>query len=237
MLFMLAARWSDDVRTRDSLQSHPQWHNISLPFKPDGQPDWVQTKPPEAENIVSAMAKNEHIALSSIDKEQRAIATTWLFHLAGDIHEPLHTISLFTMEYPTGDLRGNRMCVRVAEDQPALRLHQVWDTLTTSSRNAHTLRKLATELREKFPRAALTELVRTKPAEWAKESFEIAKSVAYQNGKFQGTPREGQKDCPEVSDAIVLPDGYLRTARVIADRRIMLAGYRLADLLARLAGR
>lgn len=231
MLFMLATRWADDVRTKDRPQSHPLWHHISLPFKPVGEPDWVRTEPPQSENIVSAMTKNEGIALNGTDPETRAIALTWLFHLSGDIHEPLHTISLFTTEYPNGDRGGNRMCVRAAVDRPALKFHKVWDRVVTTSRNAHPLRNLAIELREKFPRKTLTELASTQPDEWAKESFEIAKSVAYQNGKFQGTPRGERKDCHEVTDAAVLPNGYLGTARVIADRRIMLAGNRLAALL------
>ena len=36
--------------------------------------------------------------------------------------------------------------------------------------------------------------------------------------------------------ALVLPVGYVAIARRIADRRIVLAGHRLADLLARLPG-
>jgi hypothetical protein len=34
-----------------------------------------------------------------------------------------------------------------------------------------------------------------------------------------------------VTDAAVLPNGYANIARKIGDRRMMLAGYRLADLL------
>ena len=34
----------------------------------------------------------------------------------------------------------------------------------------------------------------------------------------------------------VLPVGYVAIARRIADRRMILAGYRLADVLARVAG-
>jgi hypothetical protein len=41
-------------------------------------------------------------------------------------------------------------------------------------------------------------------------------------------------DYSMVAAAPVLPMGYVVTASRIADRRIMLAGYRLADLLMRL---
>jgi S1/P1 Nuclease len=33
ILFMLAARWADDIRTRDKAESHPPWHYIDFPFK------------------------------------------------------------------------------------------------------------------------------------------------------------------------------------------------------------
>jgi hypothetical protein len=41
-------------------------------------------------------------------------------------------------------------------------------------------------------------------------------------------------DCTMVAAAPVLPGGYVVSARRIADRRTILTGYRLADLLQRL---
>jgi S1/P1 Nuclease len=49
------------------------------------------------------------------DGERKAIALAWLFHLVGDIHQPLHTAQLFTTEYPQGDRGGNEICVRVTQ--------------------------------------------------------------------------------------------------------------------------
>jgi hypothetical protein len=43
-------------------------------------------------------------------------------------------------------------------------------------------------------------------------------------------------DCTMVAAAPVLPPGYVVSASRIADRRMMLAGYRLADLLTRIRG-
>jgi hypothetical protein len=51
-----------------------------------------------------------------------------------------------------------------------------------------------------------------------------------------GNPRAGNEDCTTVSGAPVLPVGYLVSASRIADRRIILAGHRLADLLLRIVG-
>jgi hypothetical protein len=71
----------------------------------------------------------------------------------------------------------------------------------------------------------------TAPEAWAKESFEIATKIAYQNGALRGTPKGQRKDCREMTDAAVLPVGYTSIASKIADRRMMLSAYRLADLL------
>jgi len=71
----------------------------------------------------------------------------------------------------------------------------------------------------------------------AKESFEIATKIAYQNGAFRGTPKGQQKDCRHVTDAAVLPNGYVVVARKIADRRMILAGYRLGDVLQRISAK
>jgi len=43
-------------------------------------------------------------------------------------------------------------------------------------------------------------------------------------------------DCTMIAADPLLPAGYVASASRIADRRIILAGYRLADLLGRLLG-
>ena len=85
-------------------------------------------------------------------------------------------------------------------------------------------------------RSQLTELASTHFESWAKESFEIATKIAYRNGGRIGIPRDGNKDCAMVAAAPVLLAGYVVNASRIADRRMILAGYRLADLLTRLLG-
>jgi S1/P1 Nuclease len=96
--FMQAARWPDDIRTQDKAQNRPPWHYINLPFKPEGQPASVQTKEPEPVNILTALAENEGVLKNKNDPEPKAITLAWLFHLVGDIHQPLHTAQLFTVD-------------------------------------------------------------------------------------------------------------------------------------------
>ena len=84
MLFML--RWADDIRTKAHSQHRGPWHYTDFPFKPDGQPASVITKPPPPVNILTALLENERVTKTDSNAEKRAIALTWLFHLVGDVH-------------------------------------------------------------------------------------------------------------------------------------------------------
>jgi S1/P1 Nuclease len=114
-------------------------------------------------------------------------------------------------------------------------LHRFWDGVITSNSNVTRLRNEATALRnrQELQRSQLTELASTEFESGGKESFEIATKFAYLNGGLVGAPRDGNKDCQTVATAPVLPVGYVINASRIAERRIILVGYRLADLLTR----
>jgi S1/P1 Nuclease len=128
MMFMQAARWADEVRSNDKAQNRPPWHYINIPFKPEGQPATVQIREPGPVNILSAMVENDGVVRNnSSDAERRAIALAWLFHLVGDVHQPLHTAQLFTVDYPNGDRGGNEICVRVTQAGQPMNLHRFWD--------------------------------------------------------------------------------------------------------------
>jgi S1/P1 Nuclease len=163
LLFMLAARWPDDIRSQDKVLNRPSWHYINLPFTPEGQPTDVQIREPEPVNILTAMAENESMVKKENNAERRAVALAWLFHLVGDIHQPLHTAQLSTVEYPNGDRGGNEVCVKVTQARQPMDLHRFWDGVITSSSNLTRLRNEATALRnrQEFQRAQLTELAST----------------------------------------------------------------------------
>lgn len=54
-------------------------------------------------NILNALAENKNVVENENDLARKAIALAWLFHLVGDIHQPLHTAQLFMADYPQGD--------------------------------------------------------------------------------------------------------------------------------------
>ena len=90
--------------------------------------------------------------------------------------------------------------------------------------------------RQEFQRSQLTELGNADFESWAKESFEIATKIDYRNGGRIGIPKGGAMDCTMIAAAPLLPAGYVVSASRITDRRMILAGYRLVNLLTRILG-
>jgi hypothetical protein len=81
--------------------------------------------------------------------------------------------------------------------------------------------------RDDLERSDFPELSETSFNSWARsESLELAKQDGYLRGQLEGSTDE--------DDGEVLPDGYAGRARGVAERRVVLAGYRLADILARI---
>jgi S1/P1 Nuclease len=100
------------------------------------------------------------------------------------------------------------------------------------------LRNIATELLSKFSRVGLRELDQRQPEAWAKESYEIAVKIAYENGILRGTPRgTGSGIARMCQTQTSYPAGYPGRAKLIADRRVFLAGYRMAELLGRITSK
>jgi hypothetical protein len=108
MLFMLAARWADDIRPQAKLQREVRWHYINFPFKPTGEPEEIKPLLPDRDNILVGR-----------------------------------------------------------------------------------LSKIATGLLSKFSRVGLRELDQRLPEAWAKESYEVAVKIAYENENLREPRRTG----------------------------------------------
>jgi hypothetical protein len=225
LLFMLAARWSDDIRG-NSRYDRPKWHYINFPYKPDSEPASIVPPEPDPENILAAFQDNFKILNGDVDESKKAIALCWIFHLVGDVHQPLHTTALFSRQFPEGDRGGTQFFIKVKENSSTISLHRFWDDLIGSSRRFETVRNRATKLRlnPNYRRDALPELSERNFENWAsQESFQLAKKIAYDNGTLIGSVDE--------NNGKVLPSDYNSTTQTIAKKQIILAGYRLADLL------
>lgn len=240
-IFAVAATWPDYVRgTFDPLnrfEHHPQWHYFDVPIDIGGvhgpvpNPVWDGRTSPQ--NLLQAMQKVQaQVVATSTPPMRRAIDLCWIEHLAGDAHQPLHAVSLYSPDYPTGDKGGNERLITTSWSNHA-NLHSLWDGLEGQGFAVDRSLKVAERIEREHPPTQFTAQARDLvPADWIKQSHDLAISEAYLNGALPGIPRN---QLGEGQDAPPLPAGYERRAREVADRQIALAGYRLANLLTKLA--
>jgi len=223
-LFMLAARWPDDIRG-DKVFDHPLWHYINYPYKPPGQPASVVAPAPSGENLVEAFQRNVAVVQSAASDDQKAVALCWIFHLLGDAHQPLHAADLFTTQFPEGDRGGNLFYVRANPATGATEnLHAYWDNILLTDEHYEAARDRAVSLQNAHPRRSLDELAEPHFETWVRrESFNLAVSTVYRKGKLKASV--------DRNDGTPLPRDYEGEARRVAERRVPLAGYRLADFL------
>ncbi|XZF16625.1 S1/P1 nuclease [Chitinophagaceae bacterium MMS25-I14] len=107
-----AATWMDDVRSNSYYDFMKHWHYVDIP-KDDSFHN-------NGDNIIAALnqAFNDLKNNRLDSKAKRKEAVMMLFHLMGDLHQPLHT------GYP-GDKGGND--VQISYHMGGTNLHHVWD--------------------------------------------------------------------------------------------------------------
>ena len=231
-LFMYMATWADDIRGIREYD-HPKWHYVNIPYVPSEPGDQSNGTSPDPENILNALTINVGIIRDPQSTEaQKAIALCWLFHLVDDLHQPLHVISMMTPELPDGDRGGNLIFVRPSPDKPPMRLHAFWDNAATHIDKPSAVSRLATRLtkqpglkRSSFPLLRDQSFTDEKSFDsWARaESYPMAVNIAYQGGTLAVASSEER--------AVVLSSAYLEAAKQLSIRRVVLSGYRLADVL------
>lgn len=225
--FIEASTWPDDIRKDprfyDAGRDEP---SRTLPGFPDMERrrpwHYVDTPPEErhparGELDVQLDALARTLGDARATPQARAYALPWLIHLVGDAHQPLHTASRYDSERHS-DEGGNRLTV-LTPFHPRLatmNLHAYWDDLPGPpwlrgkhlEAAAHALGALHAGL----PSAGA-------PAQWIAESRKIARDSAYPPGDA-ATP--------------TLSRAFHENAQEIAGQRVAQAGFRLAELLARL---
>jgi hypothetical protein len=116
-----AATWMDDNRSNSYYDYMKTWHYIDIPrdsvYKPTNEGNIVTV----LNSIIVAMKHKENLKESKI-KEYTLI----VFHLMGDLHQPLHT------GY-TNDKGGNM--VEIKAPNYSGNLHSFWDTEIIEQRN------------------------------------------------------------------------------------------------------
>ena len=239
IIFMRAATWpdliKDDSRFVEGDAPSPSdptplpgfptmirgrsWHFINIPFSSDG----TTTKPPKPINALTKIVEFRNaIGNSAVQPNIQAYDLSWLLHLIGDIHQPLHSVARFTTAHPNGDLGGNEVKLAGGGN-----LHSFWDDVVGLSENTGFIINLAKEISDETKPGDQSEIVISNDAAteqtilaWINESATLAKYYAYTIGKDGiGDPQ------PTITTR------YQAFSKIIARHRIALGGYRLAAIL------
>jgi hypothetical protein len=187
-------------------------HNMSMQFEPPLRQDL---------NVVQALQGNLRVWQDEMSPDpDKAVALCWILHLTGDLHQPLHTVALFSVKnFPAGDRGGNS--IGVMQTPRPSNLHAAWDNLPNNfsdlSPSMITLDTLAND-----------SVSIDSPATWVRNHHRLAVEAVYTpelKAKLQ--ERLERDDSAMVS----LSEAYRTKAGAIAKEQVVLAGYRIAALL------
>jgi hypothetical protein len=233
MVFMIASTWADQIKRDsayikdgsqggnrpdgspdpgkntgyDDLLMHKYWHFIDTPFSKDGTALPAIPTPNAQERI----ALFREVLASTSDDTLKSYDLTWLLHLVGDVHQPLHASTRVSASDPEGDAGGNLVKLNCEKCE----LHFYWDDLLGKRNDFITVIRAA----KRLPKANSEWAAKSDEKVWTAESFEDAQKTVYappverDDGPFTLTPR------------------YKKNARKLARERVALAGARLANLL------
>jgi hypothetical protein len=229
--FAHAATWADDIKKRGDYKfgsvsqdgqhaadnrgyvdkyAHAYWHFVDLPYSEDGTPG----QPPDSPNALTQIKTFRDALSSNVDDNIRSYDLVWLLHLVGDIHQPLHTTSRFTKDFPKGDQGGNLETI-CRSLMCGAKLHAFWDGLLGDTGDPEDAIASATTL----PLPDATQAAIADPLTWAHEGADLARIVVYTSAVGDG------------KGPFKLDDAYQATALQTARERAALAGARLAAML------
>jgi S1/P1 nuclease len=159
---------------------------------------------------------------------ERALALSWVLHLVGDAHMPLHAVALFTERlFATGDRGGNDIS---AGERGTL--HALWDGVLGGDEPFATVEERMAKLKADGVLVRAGEHAKSDLtlARWLDEDCELARSFVYVPGVLAAVQRfeaEGREGKPELA----LPTSYVDIATATARERAVQAAARLAAWL------
>lgn len=244
--FLTAAVWLDLIRPAKAGQPpKPEFitrydryqHGIGYPFVQPADQGRVSLRNFTLPRTnAETMLSNALVTLRDrkASPHDQAVSLCVVLHLFGDLHQPLHAATLVTKGKPKGHGLGSGFLVRNRRGEVST-LHSYWDSLPGGDLSYPSILALADKLAaapelqpDRLPEYAQH---RTIPA-WVQESFRTAVDLGYAPDRVKWVQASAVKsgkvaeaDIPAVSAE------YARDAHLAMQRRLALAGLRLAEAL------
>lgn len=250
-VFQQAAVWPDLARGLPSALkskfSRPNWHFIDLPYYPTAE-DEKELKDKFSLNVSFAPSPDANanmncvqatkfaqkiLADSNAADADKALYLSWLFHLVGNAHQPLHAATLCVPElFPDGDHGGNSIPTVQKQE-----LHALWDGFPGSPRmkfNDVRSRVAALVGQRSLQDAGEAAAKDLQVESWVKETHALAESDAYAQEVLDHL--DGHTDRDDLPK-LELSDDYLKNGGAVTKKQLVVAGYRLAGILKAIADR
>jgi hypothetical protein len=203
MSFEEAATWMDDVRDDHSYDYMKPWHYVNIDsggtYKRNPKGDVVSM----LDSVISELRNYKKLKREKVQTDLKI-----LFHLCGDIAQPLHA------GYGK-DLGGNT--VTVSFDDVSTNLHSVWDSKIIDKKNilvSDCLKRIS-----KWNEAKKTEVKKISPLAWMYDSRSLLPKVYALKGSTK------------------IKRTYISAAVPLIEEQLAKAGYRLASVLNSIFGK
>jgi len=224
-----ADKWRDSDRTTSKIRFNATqaWHFVDIeiaspsidvacfnhPVLPPGTP---ASKGPAKDCVVDKIVQfTAELKDPKTTQAERLLAFKFLLHFVGDVHQPLHTAD-------NKDRGGNNVQIIYGKHTVAENLHSYWDHILVDDlgKDYHvTAKTLAQKYQDKK-----SEWMKGQPADWALESFALARDVAY------NLPTTTKLDKHNIK-CIVIDQAYDDRALPTVSEQLAKGGMRLAMIL------
>lgn len=234
--FIALAPWPDDLKN-DGIRAYDSWHYTNIPYNPYG----VALPPRPEVDVIWAIRECQKVLRSNDCADvEKARFLAFLVHFVGDIHQPLHTTTMYSQSQPGGNIGGNTFRLKGEYSS----LHKLWDdgagflskyndinpyrepNEALEDKEIKSVQKLAREVSAAYPRKAIRNVHESDPDFWALEGHKLAVQYAYKgvNGEKDGYTQY-------LKSGGTPSELYLNRAKEVVKERLAAGGYRLAALL------
>lgn len=240
------ATWADAFREHGSKPKNAtsQWHFVDIEIEGPGAGDLAAACPhassppgtpasdgPPKSCVTEKIREFEQeLGDPGTTSAERLLALKFLLHFVGDVHQPLHASDHH-------DQGGNCVGVLPGHSTRPIKLHSYWDTTVVTHAASGNPEEAADAVLALVTPSAKRSWQSDDPAQWARESFELARRMAYnlpqppEQTSFQFPPHFGRPDPCGPVDVFRLSAGYEEQAEQVATEQLAKAAVRLAFIL------
>lgn len=221
-----SATWQDDLKDVAGTRALSNWHFMDTPI--------IKTTSPKLKIQAVTYNVSDYIKEGWMTVTDKSTTSPWSFafhlrsliHFVGDIHTPHHNCMLYDDELLTGDAGGNFYYLNCEYGSACNNIHFLWDSVGLNFALYNPLlpnlvddfEKNYTKIIKQYPKEYFIkkgfDLKAVDPIKWNLESFSVGKEFGY------STPKNKRPS-----------DEYIKIVQEHATERVVLAGYRLGEML------